>query len=375
MGTVVGRPTLTTDRVRLDPLTVEHLEHLLSLDLDPEVMRYITGRALTREESIRDYLPRRTRDDADERGLGYWCGFDHATGDFLGWWCLGVDDEDERAAELGYRLSRTCWGRGLASEGAAALLTHGFDTVGLDRIWADTMAVNTGSRGVMRRLGLLQVGSYVGEWDDPLPGWEQGEVVYALTRAQWRAARDWDAQAPAFDDDPDHGLRDPAIRDAWRSLLAEHLPPSPARVADLGCGTGTLSALLGESGYDVTGVDLSPDMLAVARTKAPGSEFVVGDASAPPLEAGEYDVVLCRHVLWALPDPVDALRRWSRLLAPGGRMVLIEGRWWTGGGLTAAHTVELFASVGRVADIHPLTGPEYWGRDLDDERYLCLSPR
>ena len=80
----------------------------------------------------------------------------------------------------------------------------------------------------------------------------------------------WDDEAQTFDEAADHGLRDPAVREAWRALLRDLLPPAPARVADLGCGTGTLALLLTEEGYDVTGVDLSPEMVRRARAKAPG---------------------------------------------------------------------------------------------------------
>src|SRR5699024_6087406 len=51
------------------------------------------------------------------------------------------------------------------------------------------------------------------------------------------------------------------------------------------------------------------------------------DASDPPFEPASVDVVLARHILWTLPHPSAALRRWAGLLRPGGRLVLIEGRW------------------------------------------------
>ena len=65
----------------------------------------------------------------------------------------------------------------------------------------------------------------------------------------------WDAEAATFDDEPDHGLVDPTVRAAWRQVLLNVLPPQPARILDLGCGTGSISVLLAEMGHSVTGID------------------------------------------------------------------------------------------------------------------------
>ncbi len=142
----------------------------------------------------------------------------------------------------------------------------------------------------------------------------------------------WSDQARTFDDEPDHGLADPHVRAAWAAGLAEWIPPGAVKVADLGCGTGSLSVLLAESGAEVVGVDLSPAMVEQAKRKARvvglAVEFRVGDASDPDLPDGSFDVVLSRHLLWTLADPVAALSRWARLLNPTGRLVLIEGRWF-----------------------------------------------
>ncbi len=184
----------------------------------------------------------------------------------------------------------------------------------------------------------------------------------------------WDDQADRFDDEPDHGLRDPEVRAAWADLLARHLPAPPADVADLGCGTGSLAVLLAGQGYAVHGVDASARMLDAARAKAATSGVALGlshaDAAAPPLGDGSVDVVLCRHVLWALPEPEEVLARWVRLLRPGGRLVLVEGRWATGAGLSARECLELGASLGRETRLVPLRDPALWGRPIDDERYL-----
>ncbi len=186
----------------------------------------------------------------------------------------------------------------------------------------------------------------------------------------------WDDAAATFDDEADHGLRDPVVRRAWESLLTPLLPPAPARVADLGCGTGTLSLLLAESGHRVDGVDFAPAMVSRAITKAgttAGVRFLVGDAADPPLEDGGYDVVLCRHVLWALPEPAAALARWCELLAPEGRLVLVEGSWSTGAGLTAADTSTLLEQVGRTPQVTRLPEEVYWGKEIEDERYVVVG--
>ncbi len=194
-----------------------------------------------------------------------------------------------------------------------------------------------------------------------------------MSTEETRAA--WDAEAATFDDEPDHGLEDAATRAAWRRLLLAHLPPAPARVADLGSGTGTLAVLLAEQGYAVSGLDLSPAMVARAEVKGAGLPvtFAVGDAAAPGLAPGSFDVVLSRHVLWALPDPAAGLARWVDLLAPGGRLLLVEGRWATGAGLAAAEVEAMVRATGRGAVVRPIPEPIYWGKEISDERYLLVS--
>lgn len=68
----------------------------------------------------------------------------------------------------------------------------------------------------------------------------------------------WDSQAPTFDNQPDHGLRDARTREAWKHLLLPQLPPAPAVIADLGCGTGSLTVLMAAAGHTVTGLDIAP---------------------------------------------------------------------------------------------------------------------
>ena len=187
----------------------------------------------------------------------------------------------------------------------------------------------------------------------------------------------WDSQADTFDEQPDHGLRDPRVADAWRRLLLAHLPPAPAAVADLGCGTGSLSVLLAGAGYAVTGLDSAPKMIRAARAKAAEAQvsarFVTSDAASPALPEGSFNVVLSRHVLWAMPDVDAALAAWIRLLQPGGTLVLIEGRWHTGAGQTASRAEEAVLRQRRSAAVTRLDDPDLWGGPVTDERYLLTS--
>lgn len=193
------------------------------------------------------------------------------------------------------------------------------------------------------------------------------------------SAEFWDAQAAEFDEQPDHGLRDPMVRAAWAGLLVQVLPPSPARVADLGCGTGSLSILMAEAGHRVSGLDISPAMVALAQAKVAGAgypaDLSVGGAALPPWEPGSFDVVLARHVLWAMEDPDGALTRWLQLLAPGGRLVLVEGRWWTGAGMTAGEVAKLVLRHRSEVQVTALDDSAYWGNPIRDERFVVVSHR
>jgi ubiquinone/menaquinone biosynthesis C-methylase UbiE len=188
----------------------------------------------------------------------------------------------------------------------------------------------------------------------------------------------WDEAAATFDDQPDHGLRDPHVRRAWIEHFADWLPPPPASILDVGSGTGSLSVLLAELGYEVTGLDLSPAMVARAeekvRTAGQRVTFSVMDAAFPQLGQQHFDAILSRHLLWALPEPAKVLRRWVELLAPGGRLVLIEGYWSTGAGLHSQEIVDALPVSLTGVLVQPLSHEAaLWGGPVEDERYAVIA--
>jgi len=141
----------------------------------------------------------------------------------------------------------------------------------------------------------------------------------------------WDNRAAKFDDDPCHGLLSSAQREAWIEILGRLAGPTPLSVLDVGCGTGFLALLFAELGHSVTGIDLAPGMLNVARQKAEqlhlNVRLRVENAAALQDPDATYDLVIARHVIWVLPDPALGGQEWLRVLRPGGRLALIEGKW------------------------------------------------
>ncbi|WP_091654181.1 GNAT family N-acetyltransferase [Micromonospora pallida] len=220
-----GGTLLETERLRLRRFTLADLDHLVALDSDPEVMRYLTGGRPTPLPVVRDQVLPRLLGEYDRwPGLGRWAATDRTDGTFLGWFALDppADPSPEPAAdpaadsatdpstdpapdppadpaagrpqtelgrhltqaELGYRLRRSVWGRGLATEGSRALVHYAFRHLGLRRVWAQTMAVNLRSRRVMEKAGLRYVRTFHLTWDDPIPGSKHGEVEYEILRSE-----------------------------------------------------------------------------------------------------------------------------------------------------------------------------------------------
>ena len=178
---------LETERLVLRRFTPDDVDNLVELDGDPGVMRFINGgRPTPREEIEQDYLPAFLGYYERFEGYGFWAAIEKATGGFLGWFHFrprpdGPADEPE----LGYRLRRSAWGKGYATEGSQALVDKGFAELGVRRVVAFTYGPHLASRRVMEKAGLLYVRTFHQAWPDAIPGDEDGDVEYALTREEW----------------------------------------------------------------------------------------------------------------------------------------------------------------------------------------------
>ena len=188
----------------------------------------------------------------------------------------------------------------------------------------------------------------------------------------------WDDLAASFDDEPDHGLRDSLVLQTWTELIKSWLPYPNATILDIGCGTGSLSVVLAGLGHKVTGIDLSPSMISLAKAKAAAHElqidFRVMNAAFPQFPHQHFDVVICRHLLWALPDRKQVLKRWAEFLKQNGLLILVEGYWRTGAGLHAKEITKMLSSSFTNVSVQNLSdNPKLWGSNVTDERYVILA--
>jgi RimJ/RimL family protein N-acetyltransferase len=143
---------LETPRLAIRQFTENDVDNLFGLNSDPAVMRYLTGGRPTPREEIRDQIipfHLAVYDRLDR--LGTWAAESTATGEFLGWFHFrpvrGTDDITN--IDLGYRLRKSAWNKGYATEGSRALIRMGFTDLAAERVFGHTMTVNTASRRVM----------------------------------------------------------------------------------------------------------------------------------------------------------------------------------------------------------------------------------
>lgn len=181
---------LETDRLVLRQFTDADADALLELDLDPQVRRFVEdGEPVNRAEAVaaiehfRQYSVRSPH-------FGFWVAVEKSSGRFLGWFHFrAAPGQPTDRPELGYRLVSNSWGQGYATEGSRALIDHGFTSAGVTCVLAETMVVHTASRRVMEKSGMRPVRTFTADWPVRIPGDEEGDIEYAITRDEWELAR------------------------------------------------------------------------------------------------------------------------------------------------------------------------------------------
>ena len=168
---------LTTDRLRLEPFAPVHFEAIHALNADPGVMRYITGRPETREETRQMF--ERVQARWKEWGYSWWAFVERSTGEVVGCGPIQHIERDARnPVEVGWRIRADRRRQGLALEAATAMARFAFEQVGVPELIAVCQQENTASEAVMRRLGMRLRG---------IEHWYEREVTtYAMSAQQWR---------------------------------------------------------------------------------------------------------------------------------------------------------------------------------------------
>lgn len=178
---------IATERLILRRWRGEDLEPFAAMNGDPLTMRFMPG-VLTRAET--EALVARFEAHHAAHGFGVWALEVPGVAPFIGYTGLqrvGFEAPFAPAVEIGWRLSPTFWGRGLATEAARAALRTGFEDLNLDQIVSFTVAANKPSWSVMERIGMAREAG--GDFEHPrLPAghWLRPHVLYRLTRAAWR---------------------------------------------------------------------------------------------------------------------------------------------------------------------------------------------
>lgn len=167
---------LRSRRLLFRELHPDDAEDWVELNSDPEVLRYTGDVPFRSLDEARRFLA--GYDQYRRFGMGRWSLFLAEGGSFVGWCGLKRSPARDGEVDLGFRLSRSWWGRGLATEAAGASLGYGFERLGLERIVGRAMEENLASHRILEKVGMRPVGAFT----------EDGRRwrLYEILRATWR---------------------------------------------------------------------------------------------------------------------------------------------------------------------------------------------
>ncbi len=182
-------PKIGTERLILRKWRQSDREPFARMNCDPEVMEHFPG-VLSRKES--DALADRAEAHLEQHGFGPWAAELRESQEFIGYVSLFIPQFEAPftpCVEIGWRLAREHWGKGLATEGARVLVRHGFEVQRLHELVSFTVPANLRSLRVMEKLGMIR--DPLGDFDHPsIPAGHplRRHVLYRLKCDDWMAA-------------------------------------------------------------------------------------------------------------------------------------------------------------------------------------------
>lgn len=176
---------------------------------------------------------------------------------------------------------------------------------------------------------LYQTGTLQVLGDGPMIAY--GKIVNPYDERKERIVSYWEKRSGDFLEHKRAELHSP-MSERWLYEIKNQLPQDRnLRILDVGCGAGFFSVLLAKEGYQVTGVDLTPDMIENARILAAEEktvcDFLVMDAENLSFADESFDVVISRNLTWTLPDVKSAYREWVRVLKKGGVLLNFDANY------------------------------------------------
>lgn len=176
---------LETERFILREIMPEDENDFFEMDADPEVHLYIENKPVTSIEQIREVISLLQK-QYKENGIARWAVIDKKSGEWLGWSGLRYYREPVNQQvnfyDLGYRLKRKHWGKGIATETSRAIIHYGFEHLGIDAMYATTDLENKASKHVLDKCGFRHVEIYE----------EEGKPIdwFRLTKEEWLALQE-----------------------------------------------------------------------------------------------------------------------------------------------------------------------------------------
>jgi [ribosomal protein S5]-alanine N-acetyltransferase len=165
---------LETKRFFLRELIEEDVDGFHELDSDPEVHRYLGNSPVSDKQKLLEII-KFVQQQYNENGIGRWAIIDKNTNEFIGWCGLKLVKDtinnQSHYYDLGYRLIRKHWGKGIATETAKASIEYGFNVMKLKEIIAAIHCDNVASNNVVKKLGFELIETF--EFEDEMHNWHK----------------------------------------------------------------------------------------------------------------------------------------------------------------------------------------------------------